>query len=110
LSWGVVCTIAASRVAVGAHWPADVLVGGGLGLMVGWLAWRFPFAWPSKNDPAFPWLPVLVECLGAWAAFTFDEGMPLALVWQWALGGLAVASVLWRIQTWWALPTSEKAA
>jgi hypothetical protein len=48
--------------------------------------------------------------LGAWAAFTFDEGMPLALVWQWALGGLAVASVLWRIQTWWALPTSEKAA
>jgi membrane-associated phospholipid phosphatase len=110
LSWATAATIAASRIAVGAHWPADVLVGGGLGLLVGWLAWKFPFAWPRKDEQAFPWLPVLVEGLGAWAAFTFDEGMPLALLWQWALGGLAVASVLWRIQAWWTLPTSDTAA
>jgi len=109
LSWAIASTIALSRVAVGAHWPADLLVGGGLGLMVGWLAWRFPFAWPSKNDQAFPWLPVSVECLGAWAALTFDEGMPLALLWQWALGGLAMTSVLWRVFAWWP-PTSEQAA
>jgi len=110
LAWAIALTIAASRIAVGAHWPADVLVGGGLGLMVGWVAWRFPFPWPSRNDFAFPWLPVLVEGVGAWAAFTFDEGMPLALVWQWVLGGLAVASMLWRVQVWWALRTSEAAA
>lgn len=110
LSWAIAATIAASRIAVGAHWPADVLVGSGLGLMVGWLAWRFPFAWPRKDAQAFPWLPVFVEALGAWAAFTFDEGMPLALTWQWLLGGLAVASLLWRIQTWWSRPTSEHAA
>ena len=35
--------IALSRLAVGAHWPADVLVGGGLGLVFGTLA---PHAWP----------------------------------------------------------------
>jgi membrane-associated phospholipid phosphatase len=110
LSWAIAATIAASRIAVGAHWPADVLVGGGLGLMVGWLAWRFPFAWPRSDAPSFPWLPIFVEGLAAWAAFTFDEGMPLALVWQWMLGGLAVASLLWRIQAWYALPTSEQAA
>jgi membrane-associated phospholipid phosphatase len=35
--------IALSRLAVGAHWPADALVGGGLGLLFGSLA---PHAWP----------------------------------------------------------------
>ena len=35
--------IALSRLAVGAHWPADTLVGGGLGLIFGSLA---PHAWP----------------------------------------------------------------
>jgi undecaprenyl-diphosphatase len=35
--------IALSRMAVGAHWPADTLVGGGLGLIFGSLA---PHAWP----------------------------------------------------------------
>jgi undecaprenyl-diphosphatase len=100
LGWATASLIAASRIAVGAHWPADVLVGAGLGLLVGWLAWRFPFAWPRSQAHAFPWLPVFVESLGAWAAFTFQEGMPLALVWQWALGSLAVVSVLWRIRAW----------
>ena len=110
LSWIIVLMIASSRIAVGAHWPADVLVGSGLGLMVGWLAWRFPFAWPRHNTHAFPWLPVLIESVGAWAAFTLDEGMPLALVWQWLLGVIAVLSIAWRIQTWWVQPTSENSA
>jgi membrane-associated phospholipid phosphatase len=35
--------IALSRLAVGAHWPADALAGGGLGLILGTLA---PHAWP----------------------------------------------------------------
>jgi membrane-associated phospholipid phosphatase len=35
--------IALSRLAVGAHWPADAMVGGGLGLVFGCLA---PHAWP----------------------------------------------------------------
>ena len=35
--------IALSRLAVGAHWPADAFVGGGLGLLFGSLA---PHAWP----------------------------------------------------------------
>lgn len=110
LSWSTVFLIAASRVAVGAHWPADVLVGSGLGMMVGWIAWRFPFAWPRHDPRAFPWLPVTVEGLGAWAALTFDEGMPLALIWQGALGGIAVLSIMWRIQTWRASPASENTA
>lgn len=110
LSWAVASSIAASRIAVGAHWPADVLVGSGLGLMVGWLAWRFPLTWPRHNPAAFPWLPVFIEGLGAWAAFTFDEGMPLGLEWQWLLGGVAVLSIMWRIQTWRASRATETIA
>lgn len=110
LSWATVLMIAASRVAVGAHWPADVLVGSGLGMMVGWIAWQFPFAWPRHNPCSFPWLPVLIEGLGAWAALTFDEGMPLALIWQGALGGVAVLSIVWRVQTWRERPASENTA
>ena len=100
LSRITVIMIAFSRIAVGAHWPADVMVGSGLGLIVGWLAWRFPFAWPRPHFQAFPWLPVLVEGLGAWAAFTLDESMPFAFVWQGALGGLASLSIMWRILSW----------
>lgn len=109
-AWMIASAIALSRIAVGAHWPADVLVGSGLGLLVGWLAWRLPFAWPHKKENAFPWLPVFVEGLGAWAALTFDEGMPLALDWQFALCALAILSIVWRIYAWWTLPTQEATA
>lgn len=110
LAWIIAASIAASRVAVGAHWPADVLVGAGLGLMVGWLAWRFPFAWPRAKPRAFPWVPVLVEGLGAWAAFSLNEGMPLALYWQYLLGATAVSSIVWRIYVWRSAPTTQEAA
>ena len=110
LAWSIATSIAASRIAVGAHWPADVLVGSGLGLMVGWLAWRFPFAWPRAKPRAFPWLPVLVEGLGAWAAFSLNEGMPLALYWQYLLGATAVSSIVWRIYVWRSAPTTQEAA
>ena len=110
LSWFTVITIALSRIAVGAHWPADVLVGSGLGLMVGWLAWRFPLAWPQQNTQAFPWLPVATEGFGGLAALTINEGMPMAWIWQDALAGLAIFSIAWRIHAWWSRPTSEQSA
>ncbi len=47
--WGVL--VALSRVVVGAHWPADVLVGSGLGIMVALLA----LAWEQR----VPWSPRL---------------------------------------------------
>ena len=98
LAWTVAILIALSRIAVGAHWPADVLVGAGLGLWVGRLAWRLAQAWPARQMPSFPWLAAGIELLGAWAAFTFNEGMPAALLWQHTLGLVAVLSVLWRIR------------
>jgi len=43
--------VAVSRVMVGAHWPADVLAGAGLGLLAAWLA----LAWENLR----PWQPYL---------------------------------------------------
>lgn len=98
LAWLIASLIGMSRIAVGAHWPADVLVGAGLGLIAGWWAWRLPLTWPRVNQRNAIALPVLVECMGAVAAFTFDEGMPQGLWWQWALGGMALVSIAWRLR------------
>lgn len=106
-AWSVAVLIAASRIAVGAHWPADVLVGSGLGLIVGWLSWRFPFAWPARQASSFPWLAVALEATGAWCAFTFDEGMPIALIWQQALGVIAILSIILRVHTWLDKPSTK---
>lgn len=40
LWWVLAALQALSRVVVGAHWPSDVLVGSGMGLLVAPLAWR----------------------------------------------------------------------
>ena len=100
-AWSLATLIAASRIAVGAHWPADVLVGAGVGLFVGWTAWRFPLAWPKPNQHAFPWLALVIESIGGFAALTFDEGMPVAQTWQTTLGAIAILSIGHRLLSAW---------
>ncbi len=110
--------IALSRLAVGAHWPADTLVGGGLGLVFGGLA---PHAWPVGamtrllSRPLGQRLmaaglvvsalciaatPGLLQATGLdgrkWAR-NLESGYPLAAPLQVALALLALAGA-WR---WW---------
>ena len=110
--------IALSRLAVGAHWPADALVGGGLGLVFGGLA---PHAWPvgamtrllarplGRRLMAAGLLlcacciaatPALLDATGLVAqkwARNLATGYPLAAPLQWGLALLALAGA-WR---WW---------
>jgi undecaprenyl-diphosphatase len=66
--------IALSRIAVGAHWPADVLVGSGLGLVFGAIA---PHAWPvgalarglARPAGQRAWAVLLLGC-AAWIGLT----------------------------------------
>jgi len=110
--------IALSRLAVGAHWPADALFGGGLGLFFGALA---PHAWPvgaltrllrrpSGRRLMAAGLAISAGCMGATphvvaalglASTTFarrvDSGYPLAEPLQLLLSLVALAGA-WR---WW---------
>lgn len=112
------CAVALSRLAVGAHWPGDVLIGAGLGSLFGGLA---PHAWPvgaltrgiaSATGRRLVALGLLVSALGIAATpavfaaaglggsrieKTLSTGYPLAEPLQWLLAVLAIVGA-WR---WW---------
>jgi len=110
--------IALSRLAVGAHWPADTLVGAGLGLVLGSIA---PHAWPVGAMTRFLYrrcgrlamaagllacafciaaTPGLLQATGLdahkWAR-NLEPGYPLAAPLQIVLALVALAGA-WR---WW---------
>lgn len=63
--------VALSRVVVGAHWPADVLVGCGLGVAVAWLAW----AWDHHRS----WSPRLQTSAGQYLLLLLELGLAIYL-------------------------------
>lgn len=101
LAWGLASSIALSRVVVGAHWPADVLMGAGLGMLIAYgSAWVVQLGlarWPSTFSPTVTlWMITLMECLGAWMAFTSNEGLPMVAPFQQSIGAVALLSMGWR--------------
>ncbi len=119
--------IALSRLAVGAHWPADTLVGGGIGLVLGSLA---PHAWPvgamtrclqrrGGRIAMAVGLVVCAFCIAAtpdllqatgldthkWAR-NLETGYPLAAPLQLVLALVALAGA-WR---WWRASARAAAA
>ncbi|MFN4004375.1 MAG: phosphatase PAP2 family protein [Hylemonella sp.] len=93
LATGVAC----SRVAVGAHWPADVAVGAAAGLLSGlsgaWLAARIP---PRHLRPQ-AWLMRGVALFGLYCLYVLwsDEmGFAINLPYQYALGAWLAACLL----------------
>jgi len=110
--------IVLSRLAVGAHWPADALFGAGLGLLFGGLA---PYAWPvgaltrllarpagrramsavllvcAASIAATPSVFAVLGLAGSKLEHQFASGYPLAEPLQWALALLALAGAV----RWW---------
>jgi len=118
--------IALSRLAVGAHWPADALFGAGLGLLFAGLA---PHAWPVEALTRVLSRPAgrramaagLIVCALAMAAtptvfaalgladskleHRLASGYPLAEPLQWALALVAIAGAV----RWWRAAPAMRA-
>lgn len=100
---GLALLVMVSRAAVGAHWPADLCVGAGLGLVTAVLGWRLSGlpGWGRLTD----WLcsrsgqQVLAATqIGCGLVMAvLHSGYGLALPLQWALGVWSVAAGLRRL-------------
>jgi len=64
--------VAFSRVVVGAHWPADVLAGVGLGIWIAWLAMQW--------EALLPWSSFLTSRSGNWLLLTLELGLVVYVV------------------------------
>lgn len=86
--------VACSRIAVGAHWPADVSVGAAIGLLSGltgaWLAGRIP----ERHLRPQAWLMRGVAVFGLYCLYvlwTDEMGFAINLPYQYALGAFLAA-------------------
>jgi membrane-associated phospholipid phosphatase len=80
-----------SRIAVGAHWPMDVLMGAAGGWLSGmWGAWALQ-RWPVLDGVRARAAWLLIWAVMGASLFLVDSGYPLANPLQWALGAMVVA-------------------
>ncbi len=81
-----------SRIAVGAHWPVDVLAGAMIGLLGGWLGLRLSRRFKWGTGVRAHWFLIVVSAIAV-ATLPFDgQGYPGSLGWRisacvWGLGG-----------------------
>jgi membrane-associated phospholipid phosphatase len=85
-----------SRVAVGVHWPIDVIAGLALGALAAWLGGRLAARWPGPAT----WLGihltgVVLAVLAAFGLLFDDGGYAEAALMQRLLGLGALASAVW---------------
>ena len=94
--------VALSRIAVGAHWPSDVLAGAGLGLLAGVAGAQAQQRWAIASTPRARVVLCLVVLACAATLAQLDLGYPLARSLQLglaALGAAMAAMALWRSWT-----------
>lgn len=84
-----------SRIAVGAHWPVDVLAGGLVGLIGGWLGLRLTRSFRWGLGIGAHWILIVIAVIGV-ATLPFDgQGYPDTRPWRiiaclWGLGGFVL--------------------
>ena len=109
----VALLIALSRIAVGAHWPADLAGGAAGGWLSGACGVLIVDRWRRWNTPTGIRVMGLVMVGVGIALLAVDLGYPLARLWQWALGCVAVGSGLFALlqprvdPRWAALPRAS---
>ncbi len=107
VGWSVVVLLAAallgvSRMAVGVHWPTDVLAGSVIGLISVMLAQLWLNRWSSLNHARWP-LPVgiVVTAICALSSPWFNAGYPLGEWANWSVAGLGIVALFWASLRYW---------
>lgn len=96
LSWlglGLACLVGLSRMAVGVHWPSDVLAGAALGWAGAWMGLRWADRWRWTASPtARQTLTVLLLVCALWLLFLYSSGYPDTV---WLQRGVALGCLAW---------------
>ena len=97
-----------SRIAVGAHWPGDVLAGALIGLLGGWVGLRLTHQFRWGLGIRAHWSLIALAVIAV-ATLPFDgQGYPDTLAWRisvclWGLGGFALIYLRPLLRGgWWA--------
>jgi undecaprenyl-diphosphatase len=109
VGWSVLVLLAAavlgiSRMAVGVHWPTDVLAGSIIGLMSVMLGQKLLDKWPKLAHALWP-MPtgIVVTAICALSAPWFDVGYPLGEWANWSLAVLGLGSLALASLRYWPL-------
>ena len=95
-----------SRIAVGAHWPVDVLAGAMIGLLGGWLGLRLSKHIRWGLGVRVHWFLIIISVIAV-ATLPFDgQGYPGSLPWRiaaclWGLGGFVVVYLVPLFRQGW---------
>jgi membrane-associated phospholipid phosphatase len=89
--------VATSRIAVGAHWPADLAGGAAGGWLCGALGVGAASRWRAWNTVLGVRLMGVIAIGIGVSLFVVDLGYPQAIVLQYALGVLSIAGGVWTL-------------
>lgn len=99
--------VAYSRIAVGAHWPADVLAGAAIGWSCAWAGWKLAQHWRWGKSMHGQRILAILFLVFSLLLFWLDSGYPQAFWLQMLIalsGTLASLANVWRT---WRRPVSN---